>query len=384
MKRPIKKNFQKEILLSVAIFVVFVGFVEFTCRSIEYDFAQKERRIEGYPIYFRHARQPTGEVFFKRKGPDLWEGQVIRTAMLQQGIDSDAYSDERSKRITYDQDGFRNPNSLTNWDIAVAGDSFTELGYLDYQELPTTVAMRRLGTPIRNLGVCHTGMFSQIHYIEEFGDSPDLKHGLIVFYEGNDVTDTETEYMQLRRFRRTGERPKREVVPQSSLIRAIISLFQGGDRYSPKQTPDAYFLAADGEKIPITLAWLATDPSELTNAQKKAMDVAFRTWADTAKEMEIKPWIVFVPTKLRVLFGHLEFDPRADPKFAAWKPDAFPSWIESLSVKHGIGFIDATPALVEELHEGKLPYNGFFDPHLSSSGSRAIGEVIANHLKDLT
>jgi len=378
------KNFWKGMLLFVATFVVFVGLIEITCRSIQFDFAQQERRIEGYPIYFRKALEPTGEVFFRRSGPDQWEGQVLRTAMTHHGIDFDAYTDERSRRITYDQDGFRNPDNLMKWDIAVAGDSFTELGYLDYQELFTTVAMRRLNTPIRNLGVSHTGMFSQIHYIEEFGDSPDLKHGLIVFYEGNDLIDSEREYQELRTFHETGERPIREIVPQSSFVRKVISLVKKRNRHLPKQRPDAYLPTSDGEKIPLTLAWLAMDPSELTRAQREIMDVAFETWADTAKEMEIKPWVVFVPTKLRVLFEHLEFHPRADPQFEAWQPNALPLWIESLSIEHGIAFIDTTPALVEELQEGNLPYNSFYDPHLSSAGSRAVGEVIANHLKDLT
>lgn len=382
MKRLIKIIFQKEILLFVAVLVVFVGLIEIVCRSVQYDFAQQQKIIEGYPIYYRHAREPTGEVFFKRKGPDQWEGQVLRTAMIQYGMKFDVYTDERSTKTIYDQDGFRNPESLLEWDIAVAGDSFTELGYLDYQELFTTVAMRQLNTHIRNLGVSHTGMFSQIHYIEKFGDSPDLKHGLIVFYEGNDLVDSEKEYQELKKFHETGERPKLEVVPQSSFIRKIGSLINRGKRNPPKQRPDAYFLTSHGEKVPITLAWLAVDPSELTIAQKEIMEVAFKTWADTAMEMEIKPWIVFVPTKLRVLFGHLEFHPSADPQFEAWKPNAFPLWIKSLSIKHGIAFMDTTPALVKELQEGNLPFNSLFDPHLSSSGSRAVGEVIANHLKD--
>jgi len=64
-----KRLFQK-LLLSVAVCVVFVGLVEIMFRSIRYDFAQQEKRIEGYPIYYRYAREPTGEVFFRRKGPD--------------------------------------------------------------------------------------------------------------------------------------------------------------------------------------------------------------------------------------------------------------------------------------------------------------------------
>ena len=60
---------------------------------------------------------------------------------------------------------------------------------------------------------------------------------------------------------------------------------------------------------------------------------------------------------------------KADPQFEEWKPNALPLWIKSLSIKHGVAFIDTTPALEEELQEGNLPYNSFFDPHLSISDS---------------
>ena len=54
--------------------------------------------------------------------------------------------------VQYDEAGFRNPAGMLDWDIAVAGDSFTELGYLRHEDLFTTVLGQILDARVLNLG----------------------------------------------------------------------------------------------------------------------------------------------------------------------------------------------------------------------------------------
>lgn len=84
---------------------------------------------------------------------------------LSGGLD-EAYRNERPVTVAYDEQGFRNPDDLIDWDIVVVGDSFVELGYLPYEDLYTTRLGRLLGCRVKNLGCSYTGPFTYDYYLK--------------------------------------------------------------------------------------------------------------------------------------------------------------------------------------------------------------------------
>ncbi|MDG2123642.1 MAG: hypothetical protein P8J87_08095, partial [Verrucomicrobiales bacterium] len=119
---------------------VLLGLVEGSCHVARVDFNSLlgvREKSEAFPIYFRMPADPTGEVFFKRSGPESWTGRPLSVFLKNNRGTDLAYEEEVEVTIQYDGDGFRNPADLTDWEIAVAGDSFTESGYLEAPDLFT-------------------------------------------------------------------------------------------------------------------------------------------------------------------------------------------------------------------------------------------------------
>ncbi|MGC8990233.1 MAG: hypothetical protein ACP5MD_08950, partial [Verrucomicrobiia bacterium] len=126
-------------------------------RIARYDFRRQEVRWRSCPPYYRQPMLPSGKVFFRRAGPEQWTGPVIKTYLELAGCDPTPYASEEPITVKYDRFGFRNEIELRDWEVAVAGDSFTELGHLPYHQLFTTMLARRLNLRVLNLGVGNTG-----------------------------------------------------------------------------------------------------------------------------------------------------------------------------------------------------------------------------------
>ena len=154
-------------------------------RLVGYDFQRSREAFEAVPICYRQAIVPLAPVYFRRPGPDRWHGKPMSVYFRSQG----GLPEESDVTITYDSEGFRNPDHLADWDIVVVGDSFVELGFLPFEELFTTHLGESLNKSVKNLGVSYEGTFTEIAYLERYGKSPSTKHAILVFFEGNDLFD---------------------------------------------------------------------------------------------------------------------------------------------------------------------------------------------------
>jgi len=301
--------------------------------------------------------------------------------MKQLGIEPNPYENDPVVTIAYDSNGFRNPIDLREWEIVVAGDSFTELSHLTYEELFTTLLQSNLEVRVLNLGASRTGPLSQLSYIKNYGISPATKVSLIVFFEGNDVPDLEEEYGAFRRWQQTGQRDYREFKTQTSMLKAfyrfVIHLNEKRD------TPNAlnsYFLTANGD-VPITLSCVPPSRSGISKEGMEAFDFFFVGYAALAEALQITPWLAFMPCKRRVHHGHIKFEEHASEELKRWQPTDLPEMLEELCEKHGINFIDFTPTLVREtLDSGVVMFNPIYDSHLNSKGAAVIAEELARRL----
>ena len=112
------------------------------------------------------------------------------------------------------------------------------------------------------------------------------------------------------------------------------------------------------------------------------LDRTLSAWSRTARASGIQPWLVYMPTKRRVLDGRLRFTENALPETVQWRPTTgLPDLVKSLCEKNMISYIDVTPALVSEVEAGRLTHNPIFDSHLNRLGADVVARVIAGELK---
>jgi hypothetical protein len=379
--------------ISLFVFVVLATLlvVEVGARVIGWDFSPDKRNYERTPIFYRQPIQPVGPAFFRRPGPDRWRGQVLRTMLDTMNPVENPYRDEPSLVIDYDAEGFRNPADLKDWEIVVAGDSFTELGFLSYDDLFTTVAGRELNLRVKNMGVSHTGPLTQTFYLKAYGKSPRTRHAVLGFFEGNDLYDIEQEETRLHHAKvgvyspAAAYRFRSERSAIRFLCGAISSLVSPATWKPLKVEKTAYanaiFHSAGGD-IPVSLAYAPPGSSSLPPEWIARLDRAVSGWGDAARGLQLKPWLLYLACKERVLHGHLTMLPSAPPNLARWQPTDLPDLVESLCQKHGIAFIDATEDLRGLTETGVLTYNTICDSHLNKQGSKCVGHTLAEALAD--
>lgn len=361
-----------------------LALTEVALRSLHFDFRQQQAWIERTPPGFRRPLVPTGTVFFRHEGHVIWTGQPQKTQLQLLGLDASAYADEPVITLRYDEFGFRNEPRPDQWAIAVAGDSFTELGDVAFADLFTTRMSRTLQQPVLNLGVADTGPLAHLSYLQTYGLSPTTRDLVIVFFEGNDLRDITTERAAELHFERTGLRSTRPVRPQTSFLQAVGEwLTQRPTRIEPGQPRiDALFVAG-GRKVPVTLdspPWASTD---LTPAMIEALNSFFTRYAAFGRQQAARTWLAYMPSKIRVLHGSLEFGAEAAPALAEWSPSDLPGYVARGCTEQGIRFIDLTPDLIRHTRvNGELVFNHLHDCHLNARGSHVVAETLSSALRD--
>lgn len=372
--------------LATLSFVMATGVAEALFRLVGFDFRRQQALLDRMPPYWRLPRVPTGTVFFRREGGLQWTGQVVRNQLERAGLPADSYTDEPVVTVHYDAWGFRNEPRPDAWDIAVTGDSFTELGAVAFDDLFTTVLARRLNRRVLNLGVAGTGPLSYLSYLQDYGESAATTDFVVVFYEGNDLENLRDERRAERRFAATGQRPFRDLQPQTSLLRAL-----GEWLAEPRRQPeaagngaDALFQGRDGD-IAVTLGLPPPGPEAMEPETVEALESFTTRYAALAGRRGVRAWLAYMPAKPRALREAVRLLPDAAPALRDWQPSELPEVIQAACVAHGIRFVDLTPALAEVARrDHELPYNALVDSHLNACGSRVVGEVLAETLREPT
>jgi lysophospholipase L1-like esterase len=372
-------RFSRRVCVLASAAILGLTAIETFFRSARFDFRRQADALERTPPFYRKPTLPCGTVFFRREGPLEWTGQPLRGVLRALQLEADACADEPPVRVRYDAFGFRNHPRPEAWEIAVAGDSFTELGYLQDEDLFTTRLAARLGCRVLNLGASNTGPLTHLTYLAEFGHSPATRDAMIVFYEGNDWADLAHESAAEQRFRATGRRPTREIRPQTSFLRALGEWVRAGSRpAAPAPLPvDAWFLARTG-RVAVTLGPPPLAWQDLPPATRDAFEDFLRRLADWAQARAVRPWLAFMPVKQRVWHGRLEFAPAATPEMRRWQPTDAPARLADACARHGIRFVDLTPALEADTRaHGEPVFNTLYDTHLNARGARVVAEALA-------
>jgi hypothetical protein len=370
--------------LAVIAILITLAAAEGVVRVLDLDVARQERAWRSIAPFYRQPTVSTGEVFFRREGPETWTGQVINTQMKLYRVTPNPYVDEPVVTIRYDALGFRAAGDLDDWEVAIAGDSFTELGSLTDDELHTTILGRLLGVRVRNLGVSQTGPLTHLHYLQEWGLAPSTRHVVIAFFEGNDLWDLRDEYRALARWRATGEREYREIDGGASILRTLDGMWQAWRRpaIGPDSAVQAWFRGRDGD-MPVTLAYTPESSADVRGDDelRAALDHFFQGYAAFGREAGVTPWLAYMPVKLRSAHGRLRFPEGRHGVYARWEPSDLPDLVAGYAARHGIRFIDLSPALAAETaRSGLLPYHTIYDTHLNALGAEVVARELARHM----
>ena len=367
--------------LAMTSLVIAIASVELALRLIGFDFNRSEHKFQALPVYYRQPTLSIGGAFFRRPGPVEWRGRTVSTFLHQMGKDDlGVYVDEPQVTVRYDKDGFRNPHDLSDWEIVVVGDSFTELGHLSYEDLFTTHISNLTGMRVKNLGVSFTGPITHAYYLRHFGVSNSTRHAVLVFFEGNDIEDALDEHRRVRAFHERGERENRDVASkvQTSFLRAAYLQLRDALKSEPS-SPQIWFRAAKRD-VPVTLAYRPANAGELSPEVRAILDSALAQWGETARSFGLTPWLAYMPCKRRALSDGLVFENEGFAGASTWESNDLPQYIAKRSSAEGVRFIDLTPNLVEASRRGLLTFNPMWDTHLNQRGSRNVADTITDAL----
>jgi hypothetical protein len=370
-------------ILLASITAMMLGVIEVACRAIRLDFNEllgARRANAAFPIYFRQPTHQTGEVFFTRTPNSTWTGKPLQTLLKNHHSIDSAYSDEKEVTIRYSREGFRNPDDLADWDVAVVGDSFTESGYLPEEVVFTGVAATKTGLRIKNLGITDTGNFAHVHYLDTYGKAPACKTAVLAFFEGNDLNDNVRELAALEDFSKTGIRPSHEIPVQTSLLKAMWGLIRDYKKLANRDRSyvNAFFKAGTDE-IPVSIADAPPGAAQMTADEIHALELGLDRYVTTCKKHGMKPHLLYLPCKRRVMHGllrHGEDYPQPD-----WQLGDLPQHLAGECASRGIHFIDATTVLARAANEGQNTFNTIYDTHFNPEGHRLVGELLAEALK---
>jgi hypothetical protein len=369
----------KSSLVVLSLVFTFI-LAEIALRATGFNFEPPNPKI---PIFNRYPTVHAGDGILRRAGPASWRGKPLSSYVQTMWGNNDAYPNEKSVEIRYDQLGFRNPSDLADWEIVVTGDSFVESGYLAYEEIFTSVAAHRLGVRIKNLGVSGTGTIFQTAYVRKYGKAPSTKHAVLSFFEGNDLTDIGRESQSTNYIRLTGH-PLGGDARQSSLMVALQDRLRRLSQHPQpihrqKLLPNAVVVTGNRE-YPITISssrlprW-----EELEKDRQELLAAALADWGKNVRALGMKPWVLYVPDCRRVFDGYLQRIDTNNPA-AHWRLSPFAPHLGRICTNHNIGFIDTFPALRRDVETGGVAYNLFGDGHLSVHGSQVVGVALAEAL----
>ena len=373
----------RKVVFATMSLMLFVGVCEFSFQAIGFDFSKWGQDLNATPIFYRIPTEPFGSAYYKRPGKQSWTGKVVTSQMQRIGYDSKWFPDEEQQTLEYDANGFRNPDGLKKWEIAMIGDSFTELGNLSSDQLVTSQLGELLDVSVKNLGVSHTGLLNQTEYLREFGISAATEEVIWVFFEGNDIQDYVMETDRVSAIQ-TGISEHIDLLKthksQTSLVKAIYQrIFSKSRReiYGPAVNATL----SDGiTRFKIDYAPPSRDQIFL---QLQRLEAGIEKLHKLCKQNGLTLTCLYMPCKRRAFSDHPYTVDVNAPAYLQlqWEPSDLPQWMQEVCKEKGIRLVDATGPLKQLNQTELLSHNLIFDTHLTAAGAKVVAQALADTLR---
>jgi lysophospholipase L1-like esterase len=279
--------------------------------------------------------------------------------------------------VTYDHNGFRNETDLKSADIVVIGDSFVEGLTVTDAELATSRLAQSQGKVVANLGQSTYGPLEELVVLKRYGLPLQPRTVVWLFFEGNDLTDV-THYHRAMENPPTFWRSYWARSFTRSAVNEVRGLFAAHAEKPPGVSRSGVLQTSTGNNV--TLYFFNTPP--LTQENLSALDETAAT-IETAHKLcaaqGARLIFVYVPTKFRVFHSFCRFP--QESKCRDWVVSDLPDRLQKAlgSVAPEVGYLDLTPALIDAVKAGKLPYYPD-DEHWSPEGHKVAAEAINDYL----
>lgn len=330
----------------------------------------------------------------------------------------------RKSHIAYSTDaqGFRNRDEATTADVVVLGDSFTELPYIDYDEVWPNVLAARTGLRIRNLAVSGHAPTQQLVVLRTWGRAYKPRLVIFAFYEGNDILECEAfEDFRLsglnypvwlvRRYAgRMGWFERRPVV---AILRMLLLPYKrigeawGRDRARRRSQFNPIEFEAGGHRLKIGL--LSTNLNILKDDAAAVRSQAgwplcrraLEAMKETCDEAGATFLVVYIPTKERVYLPLLrdrlaaedvyDFAAGYHEELAGMSPeefvtalfdnmDATEAAVRELCGERAIPFLSLTEPFRQAARGGRMIFFPY-DTHWNAEGNRIAADEIERFLR---
>ena len=311
-------------------------------------------------------------------------------------------------RIHFDDaDGFRRPVWVADdYPIIAVGDSFTDGGQVAWTDTLATL----LNSPVRNMGWSGYGPLEYAEIVKQYADS-DHEWILVMFFEGNDLSNVKTSYQQAQQNGGVVEislervtAPPVQDIRQLSDYSGEIQLNADDNYLYPLHHTRPDGSTFDMAYISDYLWWLNGDADTYRQSQNIAvLESALKDIRAAAGDACVA--LVYAPAKEHVYFQYAEpqgnriyvlqnslellLDADGWLGFTGLQPveyetltariDNMRDVVRETSEQAGLQFIDLLPAFQQASQSGELAYYPY-DSHWSQRGTRTAAEAIASYI----
>jgi len=279
----------------------------------------------------------------------------------------------------YDRNGFRNATELMSAETVVLGDSFvegTEGAPFPGAQLMTSLLTNAGGKVVANLGHNGYGPQQELAVLRRYGLPLHPQTVIWVFSESSDIGDAEHYGMLTRRvsnfwlafFERSFTK---NVLKQLRPHGKQPGAKGRGILHNAKGTLYTYFTSAD-----------AFSAGRLPKTTFPGLDETARSLQAAANFCAAQGChviFVYAPDKLRVLHDFCTFPPESI--WRNYTPNDLPERMRRImeSITPRIGYLDLTPALMDDVRSGAMPYS-IDDYHWNAEGQRIAARAVDDYL----
>jgi hypothetical protein len=287
--------------------------------------------------------------------------------------------------VRYDHHGFRNAADYPSADIIVIGDSFVEGGQVPEKDLLTTRLANLSGKTIVNLGQSGYGPQQELHVLRRYGVALQPKVCFWLFFEGNDLSDVHNYDQAIVNWKpdvRNFDWFSQRCLTRNSLWALLRRIRPPLPNYPRVIRNHGWFVPAPGKRVRLCFSYFyfANPLSDWDLKAVEETESVLTRAQELCQTHGIKLVVAFVPDKFRVYKALCEFDSNSECQ--QWVLNDLPQRIKSAvqDISNKIGFVDLTPALVEQATKGSLVYLAR-DIHWTTAGHRVAAETLVDFLK---
>jgi hypothetical protein len=312
-------------------------------------------------------------------------------------------------RIHFDDaDGFRRPLWLSDeYPIIAIGDSFTDGGQVAWTDTLATL----LDTPVRNLGWSGYGPLEYAEIMKQYGGG-DHDWVLVMFFEGNDLSNIRTSYLQAQQHNGIVEIDlTRITAPPVENIRQLSEYSSDEIQLNPDDNYlyPLHHIRPDGSTFAMAyisdyLWWLNGNPETYRQSQNIALlETTLSTIKLSAGDACVA--LVYAPAKEHVYFQYAEPEGNrvyvlqnslellldaegwlsftglqaVDYDVLTGRIDNMRDVVQQTVENTGLQFIDLLPAFQQASQSGELAYYPY-DSHWSQRGHSTTAQAIADYI----